>query len=163
MNVHKRLQEVKSELGEIEFKKPRDKMKASLKNPFKDTRVQEETDKFVTSLPAIHKPTAKELVRGIDESGLIQGKVQIGLLFNRGNNLQLLRLEWKGRFSTDKGRALTADEIQTIDNTGIKDIKGIIKAHEKARDGESSKYDERFFKPLHTDPQEYEWDQVKKK
>lgn len=164
-NVHKRILTVKAELGPSSFKKRRKIIKKNYAKTFQKVRTKEAKEEFKKALPKVHVPSAKEQVRGIDVACIVQGKVQLGLLYNKENNLTVLRQEWKERLQSqmDPPRVLTQREINQIHAMKILEVKKKIKQHEKTRDEGNEGYDERFFKPLYTSLADYKWEIVKKK
>jgi hypothetical protein len=82
--------------------------------------------------------------------------LQLGKLFKP--NLALLREEWKGRKSARLGRALRDIEMVIIEATGIRDLKEAIKKHEAERErAEDEAHNEKFFKPLFTNAEDYQF------
>jgi hypothetical protein len=77
--------------------------------------------------------------------------------------LDLLRKEWAGRKAASVvRRALTVMEKEVINNTGIKDLKTAIKNQEKVRAeaAEETDYNPKYFKPQHTEYDDYSFDLV---
>lgn len=163
-DFHAMMEAMEAELGTEFCENERKRLDEALSATFKRIIQDEEEQEFVDALSRKHVESAKEKKRGVDVSPILDGKIQFGLLFSRGtNNLQLLRTEWKGRLGLQRGRALTPEENNGVERTGIKRIKQLVAADEKVRDGTSADYNEKFFRPRYTNKDDYEWEPVRQR
>jgi hypothetical protein len=74
-----------------------------------------------------------------------------------------LQTEWKGWQAVQLGRELSAEECSAVagTGTGIGGLKTLIRGDEKIRTEKDGEYsNDRFFKPLHTNYDDYKWETV---
>jgi hypothetical protein len=155
--VHVDIEALKLRLGKEAFDKLNADIAKNLRNSFQATRVQKEKEDFEAAFSVAHVPSVKENLKGFDISPLLDSKLQLGKIFNKGRNVDLLRREWAKRVENNEKKQLTDAEFRRIQGMKIGQLKTEIKSDEQARDGKSKTYNEKFFKVLHTPLDEYEY------
>jgi hypothetical protein len=148
--VHSDIESLKTELGEERYDALNDRISENLRKTFQATRVQKEKEDFEAAFSVVHVPSAKENLKGFDISPLLEDKLQLGKIFNKGRNVELLLTEWAKRMENNLKRRLTDDEMKSIREMRVGQLKADIKKDEQARDGNNEKYNDKFFKVLYT-------------
>jgi hypothetical protein len=145
--IHDSLQTLRQELGEGVYQEKKQRMAEKLQRTFEVIQVQQAKGDFEEALKVTHIPSAKENVEGFDTSPLLENKLQLGKLNDKGtNNLQLLGKELIGRMQSSLGRSLTDDELKEIEKMGINTIKEkIMKKLEAERCKDDPKFNRLFF------------------
>ena len=149
----RKVEALETKYGVEEFKKRRTKRIDLHKGSFERVLVNEENENFTAAFQTDHEVSVKERRAGIDIAPLVKDLIQFGKLFDKmkgrkTGNMEALQHEMNGR---------NHDENATLPQN-INDIKKWIKEHEKMRcNRDKEEFDERYFRPLHTLPQDYEF------
>jgi hypothetical protein len=155
--VHVDIEVLKLRLGKECFDKLNADIAKNLRNTFQTTRLEKEKDDFEAAFCVAHVPSVKENLRGFDISPLLDSKLQLGKIFHKGRNVELLKMELAKRVENNEKKELTVVQFRRIQGMKIGELKTEIKKDEQARDGKSKKYNDKFFKVLHTPLDEYEY------
>jgi hypothetical protein len=137
-------------------------MKKRLRISFAVQRTEHAREEFEAVLSEQHVPSARERVSGVDRSDCRSQQLQLGKHHSKGDSVKLLRKEWAGRKATKLQRPLTTIEKELINLSGIMNIKKAIKDQEKhrAEAAEERDYNVKYFKPQHTEYDEYTFELV---
>jgi hypothetical protein len=146
-------------IGPEKFQERLEALKKNLKQTYQGKRIEEIKADFREVLNNPHVPTAKERQRGVDHSAAILGLIQYGKLRGKGtNNIELLRQECQGRYK-DRDLPLVKGKTACIRTDGIKNLSELIRMNEFERD---PTMDKKYFKPQHTEYDDYSFDHVTK-
>jgi hypothetical protein len=165
--VLERVKELKRESGELGYAEKHKQLKEAMSKTFTVERKKEAKESFEGVLSQQHIPSVKELISGIDISPMMRDLIQFGKIYDKikginTSNVGVLRTEWKGRQAEQLGRELSPEEFSAIAGTGIVELKQRIRGDEKIRTEKDGGYfNDKFFKPLHTSYDDYEWNTVK--
>jgi hypothetical protein len=167
-DLFQRLDDLKNKIGEKEYDASVGAMRQRLVKTYKLDRIEDHKVAFKQAIAKPHQPSAKEQERGFDVAPIIQKKVQYGKVHTtRGNNKALLRQECKGRYS-DQALYPTPrpkggeEHPEDVDSMGITAVKAWIKMDEKKRNPDETAEAEKFFEPLFTSFDDYEFDEITK-
>jgi hypothetical protein len=149
--VHEDIEDLRRSMGCKAYDLLYKELKAKLKDTWQSTRVSKEKEKFEEAFAFTHVASAKELHEGFNISPLLDGKLQLGKLFTKGDNLTLLQPELTKRRENN----IDSAKIVLILKMAITDVKKGIEKHEFSRDGKGLRYDDRFFKVLYTPIDDY--------
>jgi hypothetical protein len=162
--VHDKIDDLRRELGSVVFDKRLKEIEEKVYVTFTAIRKGEAEESIKEIISQPHVPSAKERVTGIHYSPMILGLLQFGKLQEKGtNNVSLFKAELQGRRVKSFGRRLTRNEERVIYETmGITRLKTEVRADESihyASEYENG-YDEKFFKPRHTEYGDWIWKKV---
>jgi hypothetical protein len=138
-DVHVDIESLRLRLGHQTFDEVNADIAKNLRNTFKATRVKKEKEDFEAAFSVAHVPSAKENLKGFDISPLLDSKLQLGKIFNKGQNVELLQMEWVKRVENNENRQLTDVEFRRIKGMKIGQLKLEIKRDEQAQEGKNKK------------------------
>lgn len=165
-DLHIQIETAKESVGAEKFEEMKKKARENLKSTQRVEQVAQAKASFTQALSVPYVPNAMEHAKGVRTAAMVEGKLQFGKIHgNKGNNLALLRREWKERLRTrlqDAGEGAVSEEIiSEQDRHGIKELRSLIREDEKERRGPLSDEESKYFMPLYTACDDYTWDLVK--
>lgn len=158
MYVVNEIRRLQQEQGPEKFAENRKAMKERLHSPYKSVRQAKKDTAFKAALLTKHKESAREKEAGVDFNKRVDGYVQFGRLNTvavdgkPNDNVKLLSTELRARFMAKEIEPAEVDALMKS-SKGITALKSAIRVDEKSRGGID--YDDRFFKPLHTNVSDY--------
>ena len=155
--IFKQLSQLEASLGSAEYARRVKVMREQLKSTHSKKNTEDHKDAHHRLLTVAHQPSAKERESGVNVAPFIAGKLQYGKLFNKDNNVSLLRNEYSHRYLGSN-----PEDIPDFRTFGINLLKKWIRDDEVKRNPLNPEADN-FFTPLFTEYKEYRFEIIAQK
>jgi hypothetical protein len=156
--IGEQTKKLKSELGLAVYQERKKKTIENLKRTFQSEILSQDQEDYKAALQVEHQQSAQERATGVDLTPAIKLEIPINKIYGtKPGNLLALKQELRGRLA-NQDNSLPAEEEIWLDNAKITAVKQRIKEHEKNRLNLDTIPTD--VKPLHTEYDDYEWDDV---